>query len=68
MAADHTKPDLATEDAEEADEKAAHVADRAPTPEEEEAAEQGELGQSVAEHHKEAIETGAEVRGEGEIA
>ncbi|HET9091380.1 MAG TPA: hypothetical protein VFN50_03150 [Acidimicrobiales bacterium] len=68
MAADHTRPDLATEDAEQADAEAEHTPDRPPTPEEEEAAEQGELAEDVAEHYKEAIETGAEVKGEGEIA
>lgn len=62
---DQTRPEEETEDAEEEDARAAHEADREPTPEEEEAAEQNELDPEVAANYKEALETGAQVKGEG---
>ena len=46
---------------------AAHTADRAPTPDEEAAAERNTLEPGVAEHEREMGKIGAEVRGEGEI-
>lgn len=67
MAQDETRSDQATEEAEEQEAHAPHAADRAPTPEEERAAEENELDPAVAEHYREAIETGAELKGEGEI-
>lgn len=43
-------------------------ADRAPTPEEEAAAERhGELDPEVAKTHEEALERGANVKGEGQV-
>jgi hypothetical protein len=52
----------------EADEAlAAHKPDRPPTPDEEQAAEGNDLDEKVAERYREAIETGAEVKGEGRI-
>jgi hypothetical protein len=57
----------ATRDAEEEEAGAAHEADRAPTPEEEEAAEGLRPDPEVAEHEREMGRIGAEVRGEGQI-
>ncbi len=68
MARDHTRPDLETERAEEEEAKASHRADRPPTAEEEAAADGEQLAQEVAANYKKAVETGAEVKGEGEIA
>ena len=68
MAQDHTRPDAATTGTEEDEAQAEHSADRPPTPEEEAAAEKNEPDPEVAEHYREAIETGAEVQGEGEVA
>ena len=42
-------------------------ADRMPTADEERAADKLELDDDVAENYKEAIETGANVKGEGQI-
>jgi hypothetical protein len=42
-------------------------ADRMPTPDEERAADKLELDDDVAKNYKEAIETGANVKGEGQI-
>ena len=63
-------PDATTADTVRADEKdadAAHRADRMPTPEEEAAADRNQLDPDVAEAYEEAIERGADVKGEGEI-
>jgi hypothetical protein len=68
MTQDHTRPDLDTEEAEADEAHADHVADRGPTPDEELAAEQNDLDPEVAEHHEEAIRTGAEIEGEGQIS
>ncbi len=46
---------------------AGHQADRAPTPEEEAAADRGEADPEVATHEREMGRIGAEVKGEGEI-
>jgi hypothetical protein len=66
------EPDEATVDAERAEATHAHTADRAPTGEEEAAAERSadELAAdstSVAEHEKEMTDIGAHVKGEGSI-
>jgi hypothetical protein len=42
-------------------------ADRMPTPDEERVADELELDDDVAKNYKEAIETGANVKGEGQI-
>ena len=42
-------------------------ADRMPTPDEERVADKLELDDDVAKNYKEAIETGANVKGEGQI-
>lgn len=67
MTSDHTRPNRDTENAEEDEAKTEHRADRSPTPEEEAAAEETELSEDAARHYREAIERGAEVKGEGEI-
>jgi hypothetical protein len=59
--------DDATRAEEEAEAKAAHVADREPSAEEEAAAEQNTLDPDVAAHEKEMDRIGAEVKGEGKI-
>ena len=59
--------DDATRAEEEEEAKAAHVADRAPSAEEEAAAEQNQLDPDVAAHEREMDKLGAEVKGEGQI-
>jgi hypothetical protein len=59
--------DDATRSEEEREARAPHVADRAPTAEEEAAAETNELDPDVAAHEREMDKLGAEVKGEGEI-
>jgi hypothetical protein len=61
------KVDDATRAEEEEESGAAHVADRAPTAEEEAAAEQNTLDPEVAAHEREIDRLGAEVKGEGQI-
>ena len=57
-----------TVEADERDAQATHGADRAPTPEEEAAAERNpEVPPESAEAYEEAIERGADVVGEGQI-
>lgn len=63
---DRTKPDSTTTDVDREDGQAEHDADRPPT-EEEAAAAPTEVSESVKEHHEEANERGASVRGEGAI-
>jgi len=58
----------ATKKAEEEEAAAAHVADRAPTAEEEADAEGQSLDEGVAEHYEEMAERGANVKGEGSIS
>lgn len=59
----------ATRDTEEEDEHIGSAVDRAPTPEEEEAAERApEASGDVAENYEEQMETGAAVEGEGKIS
>ena len=62
---DATTPD--TVEADEIDAGAAHRADRMPTPAEEAAADGNQLDPDVAEAYEEAMERGANVKGEGEI-
>jgi hypothetical protein len=67
-----TEPDAGTLEAEREDEASAHTADRAPTPDEEAAAERGATEtaanlEEVAEHYEEMADLGAHVKGEGEI-
>jgi hypothetical protein len=67
------RPSEATRKAEQSDAQQAHVADRAPTAEEEEAAEEfgSTLSQeeraSVAEHEREMGQRGADAKGEGRL-
>jgi hypothetical protein len=63
-----TFPDGETVDADRRDAVADHGADREPTPDEERLADEQQLDPEVAETYEEAIERGAHVRGEGEIA
>jgi hypothetical protein len=56
-----------TVEADERDARAAHGADRPPTPEEEEMAERTEVDPDVAKAYEEAAERGANVKGEGQI-
>ena len=59
--------DEATRRVDEDDAKAAHKADRMPTPEEEQIADGLEVDPDVAEAYEDAIERGAKVKGEGQI-
>lgn len=59
--------DGATREVDEDDARAAHGADRMPTPEEERIADGLQLDPDVAEAYEEAIERGANVKGEGKI-
>ena len=56
-----------TVEADEQDARAAHQADRMPTPDEEAAAERNTVDPDVAEAYEEAAERGANVKGEGQI-
>lgn len=62
----NTVPSGDTVDADRADAKSQHDADRMPTPEEE-AAAPAEADPKAAAAYEEAIERGADVKGEGEI-
>jgi hypothetical protein len=57
-----------THRAEDNDAVAQHRADRAPTEEEETAAEEDSLDEGVAEHYQEMAERGAAQKGEGRIS
>jgi hypothetical protein len=57
----------ATREADRRDSGKQGKADRMPTPEEERAADELELDDDVAANYREAIETGANVKGEGRI-
>ncbi len=59
--------DGSTKAEEEREGQSPHDADRAPTAEEEAAAERNRLDPSVSEHEKDMGKRGAEVKGEGEI-
>jgi hypothetical protein len=56
-----------TTEADEKDARSSHQADRPPTPEEEAAAEGTDVDPKVADAYEEAMERGANVKGEGEI-
>ena len=60
--------DAATKSEEEREARAAHVADRPPSAEEEAAADANELDPDVAADEREMDELGANVKGEGEIS
>ena len=68
MADERTTPSTTTSEAEAEAALAAHDSDREPTPEEERRADENELDPDVADAYREAIETGAEVKGEGQVA
>jgi hypothetical protein len=66
----NTDPDAvdeATRQVDEDDAKSKHGADRMPTPEEEKIADGLEVDPDVAEAYEDAIERGANVKGEGKI-
>ena len=67
MSPDPDTTDEATRQVDEEDARAAHRADRMPTPEEERIADDLELDPDVAEAYEDAIERGANVKGEGQI-
>jgi hypothetical protein len=62
-----TRPSAETREAEHAEAHAKHESDRAPTPEEDAAAEAQELEPDVAEHEEEMLERGANQQGEGRL-
>jgi hypothetical protein len=64
---DKTNPSSETRAAEREEAGAAHEPDRAPTPEEEQAAEQNSLDPETIEHEKEMAERGVNQQGEGRI-
>ena len=69
---DQTEPNAATEEEERAEASDPHVADRAPTEEEERLADESrdrfaDEAESVAEHERSMNETGANEKGEGRI-
>jgi hypothetical protein len=69
---DHTEPDKKTEEDEMAEAGTAHVADRAPTEDEERSADESreryaDDANSVAEHERSMSEKGANEKGEGRI-
>jgi hypothetical protein len=69
---ENTDPDTAnlddaTRQVDEEDARAGHRADRMPTPEEERIADELELDPDVAGAYEDAIERGANVKGEGQI-
>ena len=66
--APNTFPDGGTVQADRRDAAADHRADRMPTPDEERRADEQPLDPEVAEAYEEALERGANVKGEGEIA
>jgi hypothetical protein len=65
--ADPTRPSSETREAEEREAHRGPGADRAPTPDEEKAAEGNALADSVVEHEQEMAERGAHQKGEGRI-
>lgn len=67
MATDHTRPSAETRAAEANEAVSRHDADRPPTPDEEQAAEQTSVDPSVARAAREAAERGAAAKGEGRI-
>ena len=63
-----TRPSSETREAEQAEARAKHQADRSPTPEEEASAEAHEVDPGVAEHEEEMLRRGANQQGEGRIS
>jgi hypothetical protein len=61
------KVDAQTKDEEDRESRASHAADRAPTPEEEMAADRIAADPDVAAHERAMGKIGAEVRGEGQV-
>lgn len=69
---DETEPNAATEEEDRTEAGAPHVADRAPTEDEERAADEarerfGDDAESVAEHERSMSQRGASDKGEGRI-
>ena len=62
-----TRPNAETREAERAEAQAKHESDRAPTPQEEAAAEALEVDPDVAEHEEEMLKRGANQQGEGRL-
>jgi len=62
-----TRPNAATRGAERAEAKAEHESDRAPTPEQERAAEAQEVDPDVAAHEEEMLGRSVNQQGEGRI-
>jgi hypothetical protein len=62
-----TRPSAETREAESVESQAKHESDRAPTPEEEAAAEAQKADPDVAEHEEEMLERGANQQGEGRL-
>jgi hypothetical protein len=62
-----TRPTRRTRDAETRDERAEHVADRAPDDDEERLADDLDLDPDVAEHERDMTERGARQQGEGRL-
>ena len=67
MSDPETRPSRTTRAAERHDAATPAGADRAPTPEEEEAAADRSVDDDVADHYKEMAESGAKQRGEGRV-
>jgi len=67
MAGPETRPSAETRDAERDEAAAPHDADRAPTKDEEAAAEGNSLDPETAEHYEEMAERGASQKGEGRV-
>jgi hypothetical protein len=64
---EETRTDKDTVEADERDAQAKHRADRLPTPEEEAKAEEFDLDPKSAKAYEEALERGANVKGEGAL-
>lgn len=62
-----TRPSAQTREAERAEAQVTHESDRAPTPQEEAAAEAREVDPDVAEHEKEMLKRGAHQQGDGRL-
>jgi len=62
-----TRPSAETRNAERDEAQVTHDSDRAPTPQEEAAAEARGVDPDVAKHEKEMLERGAHQRGEGRL-
>jgi hypothetical protein len=67
MPAPRTRPDSKTREAERDEARTPAHADREPTPDELEAAEEHDLDEGVAEHYEEMTERGAHQKGEGRL-